>query len=101
MPIGVVSDTGIAGLTIGGGLGLLMRRYGTTSDNLIGVEAVTAEGEVIEVSDDQNPDLFWALRGGGNSPVAVTRFDFRAYDYGPDLDVTFLIHPIAAARERC
>ncbi|MEZ4492162.1 MAG: FAD-binding oxidoreductase [Dehalococcoidia bacterium] len=99
VPIGVVSDTGVAGLTLGGGLGWMMRKYGTTSDNLIGAEVVTAQGEVLQINEDQHGDLFWALRGGGNSPVAVTRFDYRAYDYGPELDLVFVIHPIEQAHE--
>ena len=65
VPLGVVSKTGIAGLTLGGGAGWLARKYGLTCDNVISFELVTADGEVLQVSDDEHPNLFWALRGGG------------------------------------
>ena len=69
---GVVSTTGIAGLTLGGGIGWLMGKYGLALDNLQSVELVTAEGQVLQASAEENPDLFWAVRGGGGNFGVVT-----------------------------
>jgi FAD/FMN-containing dehydrogenase len=83
--LGFVSETGVAGLTLGGGFGYLTRRFGWSSDNLLGCEIVTADGRIVRTSEKENPDLFWALRGGGGNFGVVTRFDFRLYPIGPEI----------------
>src|SRR3954447_25748178 len=96
---GVISTTGIAGLTLGGGLGWLMRKHGLTSDNLLAAEVVTAAGEVVQASAEEHPDLFWALRGGGGNFGVVTSFTYRLHEVGPSVLAGLLIYPRAQAHE--
>jgi len=83
--LGFVSATGIAGLTVGGGFGYLTRRHGWTCDNVVSMEVVTASGEVLRASADENVDLFWALRGGSGNFGIVTSFEYRLFPVGPDI----------------
>ena len=84
-PLGINSTTGVAGLTLGGGFGWLSRRFGLTIDNLLSAEVVTARGEVVRASRDENPDLFWAIRGGGGNFGVVTSFEFQLHPVGPEV----------------
>jgi len=83
--LGFVSLTGIAGLTLGGGFGYLTRRFGWTSDNVVGMDVVTADGRLLRASDDDNPDLFWGLRGGGGNFGVVTGIDYTLHPVGPEV----------------
>jgi FAD/FMN-containing dehydrogenase len=95
---GAISTTGIAGLTLGGGLGWLMRRYGLACDNLIGAEVVTADGQIVTVGEDQNAELLWGLRGGGGNFGVVTRFDFQLHPVTTVLG-GLIVHPVQRAPE--
>lgn len=91
VPAGAVSHTGVAGLTLGGGFGHLMRRFGLTIDSLRGVELVTAQAEIIHVDTTHHPELFWALRGGGGNFGVVTEFDFQLHPLRKDLYVSLAV----------
>ena len=96
---GIVTHTGIAGLTLGGGLGWLMRRYGLTCDNVLSADVVTADGELVRASAEENADLFWGLRGGGGNFGIVTSFEYRLHPVGPTVLAGVLMHPEARASE--
>ncbi len=96
---GVISHTGLGGLTLGGGLGHLMRRCGLTIDNLLSVELVTADGELLHVDAESNPELFWALRGGGGNFGIATRFEYRLHPVGPMVLAGPVFWPIEQAHE--
>lgn len=96
---GVVSSTGIAGLTLGGGLGWLMGKHGMALDNLLSVEIVTADGKVLRASDDENADLFWAVRGGGGNFGVVSSLEFKLHPVGPMITGGIAAHPFEKARD--
>jgi FAD/FMN-containing dehydrogenase len=96
---GRVSDTGVGGLALGSGSGWLERKYGITCASLLGAEVVTADGEIVRASPDENEDLFWGLRGGGGNFGVVTEFEFRVHPVGPILTAGMLLYPRERARE--
>jgi FAD/FMN-containing dehydrogenase len=96
---GVISTTGIAGLTLGGGLGWLMPKFGLALDNLLSAEVVVADGRVLTANADENPDLFWALRGGGGNFGVVTSFTYGLHEVGPEITGGLIVHPLPAAAD--
>lgn len=91
-PMGVVSETGVAGLTLGGGLGHLRNKYGLSADSLVGATVVTAAGEIVHASERENRDLLWGLRGGGGNFGIVTTFVYQLYPVGPEVFFTAVFH---------
>lgn len=94
---GLVSSTGIAGFTTGGGIGWLMRKHGLACDNLVGADVVTADGQFVHASVDDNPDLFWGLRGGGGNFGVVTSFQFQLHEVGPTVLSGLVFYPAEEA----
>jgi FAD/FMN-containing dehydrogenase len=98
-PLGINSTTGVAGFTLGGGFGWTSRKLGMTVDNLISADVVTADGKLLHASEKENPDLFWAVRGGGGNFGVVTAFEYRLHPVGPEVIAGLIIHPFAQAKE--
>jgi FAD/FMN-containing dehydrogenase len=98
-PTGINSTTGIAGLTLGGGFGWLSRKFGMTCDNLVAADLVNADGELLRASAEENPDLLWALRGGGGNFGVVTQFEFELHRVGPDVLCGVIAFPGEQARQ--
>lgn len=97
-PGGVVSTTGVAGLTLGGGYGWLRRKYGLSCDNLLSVDMVTADGQLLTASETENADLFWGIRGGGGNFGIVTSFEFQLHPVGPHVAVADVFYPFSDAK---
>lgn len=97
--MGTDSTTGVAGLTLGGGIGFLSRSCGVASDNLVAADLVLADGSIVHASESENNDLLWALRGGGGNFGIVTSFEFRLYEVGPEVLVAQIFHPLDDAGE--
>jgi len=97
-PVGINSTTGIAGLTLGGGFGWLTRKYGFTVDNLLSAEVVTVDGKKLRASENENAELFWAIRGGGGNFGIVTQFEFKLYPVGPEILAGLLVFPFKQAK---
>jgi FAD/FMN-containing dehydrogenase len=95
---GTVSDTGLAGLTLGGGIGWLMGRFGTTCDNLLSAEMVLANGEKVIVDKDNNTDLYWAIRGGGGNFGIVSKFKYQLHTFGPNIIGGMILYPMDQAK---
>ena len=97
-PLGINSTTGVAGLTLGGGFGWLSRKHGLTIDNLLSADVVTADGKLLHASDEENSDLFWAIRGGGGNFGVVTSFEYRLHPIGPQVLAGLIVHPFENAK---
>ena len=98
-PVGINSTTGIAGLTLGGGFGWLTRKYGMTIDNLISADVTTASGNRMRASENENAELFWAIRGGGGNFGVITQFEFKLHAVGPEILAGLIVFPFAQARQ--
>ena len=99
VPTGLVGHTGIGGLTLGGGMGWLTRQAGMACDNVESVEIVVADGRVLRASAEENPDLLWAVRGGGGNFGVVTEFEYRLHEVGPMIQFAFLFWEVERGRE--
>jgi FAD/FMN-containing dehydrogenase len=99
VPSGIVTHTGVAGLTLGGGIGWIMRKHGLSVDQLVSVDLVTADGEFVKASADENADLFWGVRGGGGNFGIVTEFEFRCVPLGPQILAGPVIWPMEKSGE--
>ncbi|MFI2645802.1 FAD-binding oxidoreductase [Streptomyces sp. NPDC018610] len=99
VPGGLISTTGVAGFTLGGGVGWLTRRHGLTSDNLTAAQMVTADGRVVRADAHEHAELFWALRGGGGNFGVVTSFEYEAHPVGPQVLAGLVVYPLAEARQ--
>lgn len=99
VPAGVISHTGVGGLTLGGGMGWLTRRAGLTIDNLMSADVVTADGEIRRTSPQEHPDLFWAIRGGGGNFGVVTQFEFQLIEVGPMVQMGLLFWSLEQGRD--
>jgi FAD/FMN-containing dehydrogenase len=99
VPGGVVSTTGVGGLTLAGGIGWLHRKWGLSCDNLVAADVVLASGELVTTSADEHPDLFWAIRGGGGNFGVVVDFTFQAHEIGPDVALAAVFHEIEAGAD--
>lgn len=97
-PLGINATTGIAGLTLGGGFGWTTRAFGLTADNLVSADVVLASGERVRASESENPDLYWALRGGGGNFGVVTAFEYRLHPLGPQVLAGLIVHPFDRAK---
>ena len=96
---GLVSSTGLAGFTLGGGIGWLMRKHGLTCDNLVSADVVTADGRLVRASADENPDLFWGLRGGGGNFGVATAFEYEVHQVGPTVTGGAIFYPGEMTRD--
>jgi len=97
--LGFVSRTGITGLTTGGGFGYLTRRWGWASDNVVGMDVVTANAKLVRASSEENEDLFWGLRGGGGNFGVVTGIDYKLYPVGPEIIDGLVAWPVSEAKD--
>jgi FAD/FMN-containing dehydrogenase len=98
-PVGINSTTGVAGLTLGGGFGWLTRKYGMTVDSLVSADVVTADGRTLHASEQDNADLFWAIRGGGGNFGVVTGFEFELYPVGPEITAGLIVFPASQTKQ--